>query len=105
MAFTSSLSRFSGKTVLLIGSNGLATDMMLRLTDAGARVHWFAQGPDVAEELSLAGRPDRIAVALREPGVSDIADAAAVIVAVGEPIAGRVAAQARALNRPVAVIG
>ena len=105
MSFASAFRRFSGESVLLVGSDQAATDIMLRLTDAGARVRWFVQGPDVAEEIEISSRPDRIAIALREPSASDIEKAAAVIVAVGEPIAGRVATQARALNRPVTVLG
>lgn len=105
MAFASAFSRFSGASVLLVGSRQPATDLMRRLVDAGARVHWFAQDPDVAEEIGLGSRPDRITIALREPRAVDIEKAAAVIVTVGEPIASRVAAQARALDRPVAVLG
>src|SRR6185503_3267683 len=105
MAVVPQIARFSGQSVLLVGSGSLAAALRLRLVDAGARVHWFAQDPDVAEEIWLSARPDRIAVALREPNAADIEHAAAVIVAVGDPIAARVAAQARALNRPVAVLG
>ncbi len=105
MAFVPHFTRFSGETVLLVGSDSRATALMPRLVAAGASVRWFAQDADVAEEIWLSGRPDRIAIAFREPNASDIEDAAAVIVAVGEPIAGRVSAQARALHRPVAVLG
>jgi hypothetical protein len=105
MAVVPQIARFSGVTVLLIGSGSVATVLMLRLIDTGAHVRWFAQDADVAEEIWLGGHPDRIAIALREPHASDIEHAAAVIVAVGDPLAGRVAAQARALNRPVAVLG
>jgi cation diffusion facilitator CzcD-associated flavoprotein CzcO len=105
MAIAPQIARFSGKTVLLVGSGSVAAALMLRLIGAGARVRWFAQDVDVAEEIWLSGHPDRIAIALREPRASDIENAGAVIVTAGESIAARVAAQARALNRPVAVIG
>jgi siroheme synthase (precorrin-2 oxidase/ferrochelatase) len=105
MTVAPQFARFSGESVLLVGSGSLAATLMLRLIGAGARVRWFAQDPDVAEEISLSGHPDRIAIALREPRHADIAPAAAVIVAAGDPLAGRVAAQARALDRPVAVLG
>ncbi|HEY1544998.1 MAG TPA: NAD(P)-dependent oxidoreductase [Xanthobacteraceae bacterium] len=105
MAFEPDFSRFSRETVLLVGSGAVASGLMRRLVGAGARVHWFAQDADVAEEIWQSGRPDRIAIALREPQASDIADAAAVIIAAGEPVANRVAAQARALDRPVVVLG
>jgi hypothetical protein len=105
MAFAPQFAHFSGEGVLLVGSDSRARALMLRLLNAGARVHWFVENADVAEEIWLGGRPGRIAIALREPRASDIADATAVIVAVGEPMAGRVAALARSLDRPVAVLG
>jgi len=105
MAVVPQFSRFSGESVLLVGSDSVAATLMLRLIDAGGRVRWFAQDADVAEEIWLSGRPDRIAIALREPCAADIEHAAAVIVVAGDPLAARVAAQARALNRPVAVLG
>jgi hypothetical protein len=105
MAFVPQVSRFAAETVLLVGSGSLAQSLMLRLVDAGAHVRWFTQDADVAEEIWLSGRPGHIAIALREPSAADIEHADSVIVAVGEPIASRIAAQARALNRPVAVLG
>ena len=105
MAVVPQISRFSGKTVLLAGSGSVAAALMIRLVDAGARVRWFAQDADVAEEIWLSGHPDRIAIALREPRAADFKHAAAVIVTAGDPPAARVAAQARALNCPVAVLG
>jgi len=105
MAFASLFSRFAGASVLLVGADGAATDLMRRLVGAGARVHWVVQDLDLAEEIGLSSRPDRIMIALREPCPADIEKAAAVIVAAGEPVASRVAAQARALDRPVAVLG
>ena len=105
MAFEPDFARFARKSVLLVGSGSVASGLMRRLVGAGARVHWFAQNADVAEDIWQSGRPDRIAIALREPRAADIEHAAAVIVAAGEPIAGRVAAQARALDRSVAVLG
>jgi hypothetical protein len=105
MASATTLTCFRDATVLLVGSDAAAIALMQRLVEAGARVRWFAQDTDVAEEIWLSGWPGRVAIAFREPRASDIEDAAAVIVAVGEPIAGRVTAEARALHRPVAVLG
>ncbi|HLH87540.1 MAG TPA: NAD(P)-dependent oxidoreductase [Xanthobacteraceae bacterium] len=93
------------KTVLLVGSGAVAAALMLRLLEAGARVRWLSQDVDVAEEIWLGRRPDRIEVAFRAPHARDFAEAAAVIVAASDPLASRVAAQARALDRPVAVAG
>jgi hypothetical protein len=98
-------SRFRQQTVLLVGSGAVAVALMQRLIEAGARVRWFSQDMDVAEEIWLSGRPDRIEIAFRAPRLLDVEEAAAVIVTVGEPIASAVAAQARALHRPVAVLG
>ena len=67
MTVAPQFARFSGESVLLVGSGSLAATLMLRLIGAGARVRWFAEDPDVAEEISLSGHPDRIAIALREP--------------------------------------
>jgi hypothetical protein len=105
MTSAAEFTRFAGETVLLVGSDRSAKALMLRLVNAGVRVRWFAQDVDVAEELWLSGHPDRIAIALREPRAAEIENAAAVIVTAGDPIAGRVSAQARALDRPVAVLG
>jgi hypothetical protein len=105
MASASAFSRFRQQTVLLVGSGSVAAALMRRLVEAGARVRWFSQDVDVAEEISLSRQPDRIEIALREPRERDVEAAAAVIVAVGEPLAGKIAAQARALRRPVAVLG
>jgi siroheme synthase (precorrin-2 oxidase/ferrochelatase) len=98
-------SRFRQQTVLLVGSGSVAVALMQRLLAAGARVRWLSQDVDVAEEIWLSGRPGRIEIAFRAPRVLDFEEAAAVIATVGEPIASAVAAQARALRRPVAVLG
>ena len=105
MASALAFSDFRAKTVLLVGSGSTAAALMLRLLAAGARVHWLSQDVDVAEEIWLSRRPDRIEVAFREPRARDLEEAAAVIVAASEPLASRIAAQARALGRPVAVPG
>jgi siroheme synthase (precorrin-2 oxidase/ferrochelatase) len=105
MTRASSLTRFSDHTVLLIGAGAAAASLMRRLVEAGAHVHWLTQEPDAAEEIRLSPRPARIALALREPNAGDVAAAEAVIAAVGDPIASRVSAQARALGIPVAVLG
>ena len=105
MTFASDFSRFRRQTVLLVGSGAAATALMSRLVEAGARVRWFSQDADVAEQIWLSRHPDRIEIALRAPGVRDVEQAAAVIAAAGEPLDSGVAAQARALGRPVAVLG
>jgi NAD(P)-dependent dehydrogenase (short-subunit alcohol dehydrogenase family) len=105
MASTFELSGFGAKTVLLIGAGSVAAALMRRLVEAGARVRWFSRDADVAEEIWLSRRPERIEIALREPRVRDFEEAAAVIAAASEPLASDVAAQARALGRPVAVLG
>jgi hypothetical protein len=105
MAVASALSRFREQTVLLIGSGAAAATLLPRLIEAGVRVRWFPDDADVAEEIWLSGQPARIEFALREPRLLDFEEAAAVIAAVGEPRASRLAAQARALRRPVAVPG
>jgi len=97
--------RFRHQTVLLVGSGSVAAALMRRLIEAGAHVRWLSQDVDVAEEISLSRQPDRIEIAFHEPRECDVEAAAAVIVAVGEPLAGNIAAQARALRRPVAVLG
>jgi hypothetical protein len=105
MTFAPAFSRFRERTVLLVGSGSVAAALLLRLVEVGARVRWFSHDADVAEEIWLSGQPGRIEFALREPRLTDVEEAAAVIAAVGEPLASRVAAQARALGRPVAVLG
>jgi hypothetical protein len=77
----------------------------MRLLESGARVRWFSQDVDVAEEIWLSGRPDRLEIAFREPRVDEVEEAAAVIATLGGSSAQRLSAQARALNRPVSVIG
>jgi hypothetical protein len=105
MASTFAFSRFRTKTVLLVGAGGAAAALVLRLVEGGARVRWLSQDADVAEEIWRSRRPDRIEIGLRAPRALDVAEAAAVIVTAGEPIARRVADEARALGRPVAVLG
>ena len=105
MSFAPAFSRFRAQTVLLVGSGSVAAALMLRLAEVGARVRWFSQDVDVAEAIWLSGQPDRIEIAFRAPRVLDFEEAAAVIAVVGEPIASSVSQQARALRRPVAVVG
>src|SRR5215831_5648586 len=105
MAFAPAFSRFGAQTVLLIGSGSVAATLLLRLVEVGARVRWFSQDVDVAEAVWLNGQPDRIEITFRAPRVPDIAEAAAVIVTTGEPTASSISQQARALRRPVAVLG
>lgn len=105
MASAPEFSSFRGKTVLLVGPGSVAAALMRRLVEAGARVHWFSRDADIAEEIWLSRRPDRIEIALRDPRPRDVEEAAAVIATAGEPLASEVAAQARALGRPVAVLG
>jgi hypothetical protein len=105
MTFTSLLSGSARRAVLLVGSGPIAAATMRRLVGAGARVRWFSPDFDVAEEVWLAGQPNRIELAFREPRALDFEEAAAAIAVIGEPLARRVSEQARAAGCPVSVIG
>jgi siroheme synthase (precorrin-2 oxidase/ferrochelatase) len=105
MTSATAFSRLSAQIVLLIGSDCVAAELVLRLADAGARVRWFSDNLDVAEELWLSGQPAQIEVAFREPHAADFETAAVVIVTTEGPAAACAARRARALRRPVAVLG
>jgi siroheme synthase (precorrin-2 oxidase/ferrochelatase) len=105
MSFVSLFSNTKPRPVLLVGSGARATATLRRLVDVGARVRWFSQDLDVAEEIWLSGEPSRIELTLREPRALDFEEAAAVIATLGEPLARRVSEQARAAGCPVSVIG
>jgi hypothetical protein len=105
MSFTSLFSGPKPRPVLLVGSGPHAAATMRRLVDVGARVRWFSQSVDVAEEIWLSGQPSGIELTFREPRTLDFEEAAAVIATIGEPLARRVSEQARAAGCPVSVIG
>ena len=105
MRFASLFCRTEQRAVLLIGSGPLAAATLRRLVDVGARVKWFSQELDVAEEVWLSDRPGRIELTFRAPLALDFEEAAAVIATIGEPLAHRVSEQARAAGCPVSVIG
>jgi hypothetical protein len=105
MSFTSLLSGPRPRLVLLVGSGPLAAATMRRLVGVGARVRWFSQNVDVAEEIWLSGQSSPIELTFREPRALDFEEAAAVIATIGEPLARRVSDQARAAGCPVSVIG
>jgi hypothetical protein len=105
MAFLPSLSALGGKSVLLIGSGPAAVAALHTLVDAGAQVRWLSRSIDVAEDIWLQRRPFQIEITFRDLKPTDFDGVAAVIAAVGEPLARCLSEQASAAGCPILVIG
>jgi uroporphyrin-III C-methyltransferase/precorrin-2 dehydrogenase/sirohydrochlorin ferrochelatase len=75
------------------------------LQSAGARIRWFSNTVDIAEELLIAAaHPRQVEISFADPLQADFAEFAAVIAATGGPLDEAVAAHARAKNIPVNVV-
>jgi hypothetical protein len=105
MYVASSVSRFGKRTVLLVGSGPLAAVTLRCLIEADARVRWFSQDIDIAEEIWLTTKPHQLEISFREPCALDFAEAAAAFAVMGEPWATRIAKQAQASGCPVSIAG
>jgi siroheme synthase (precorrin-2 oxidase/ferrochelatase) len=101
----SAIAAFSGRPVVLIGSGPVATAALHELVDAGASDRRFSRSVDVAEDLWLQRKPELIEITFRDLKSSDLIEAAAVVAAVGEPLARCVAEQARDAACPIHVVG
>jgi uroporphyrin-III C-methyltransferase / precorrin-2 dehydrogenase / sirohydrochlorin ferrochelatase len=91
--------------VVLIGSGAQAIAKLHLLRASGANVRWYAQHPDVAEELVAASHyAGRIEIAIGEPAAADLTGALAIVCAGGRDLDERIAALARSLSVPVNVV-
>ncbi len=105
MRFLPAFLDLSAGQVFLIGSGPQAIAKLHLLRANGAGVRWYAQHPDVAEELVAASHyAGRIEIAIGEPAATDLAGALAVVSAAGRAIDERIAASARALSIPINVV-
>lgn len=93
-------------TVAVIGAGVAAVQAVRLLRSAGANVRWYASDVDVAEEVLLAFPPPGwLELSFADPLGGRLIDVAAVVSAAGKAIDEAVAAQARAADVPVHVVG
>src|SRR5262245_59895018 len=104
MKFAPSFWRCTCWKMFLVSLGPLAALTLRRLIEADARVRWFSQDIDVAEEIWLPGRPDQIEICFHEFSASDFEEAAAVVVMLDGPIANQISERARALGCLVAIV-
>ena len=89
----------AGRDAVLVGAGAGIENKLRLVTAAGARVRWFAapaeRGAEASSEVEIFSRP---------PLAADLAGAAAVISAAGDPLDRAVSAWARARQIPVNVV-
>src|SRR5262245_16830385 len=96
---------FSNRKVALIGAGPAAMSKLRLLQSAGAKVRWFSNDVDVAEESLLAvARTDRLEISFADPREADVTEFAAIVVATGGALDESIARRARENNIPVNVI-
>jgi uroporphyrin-III C-methyltransferase/precorrin-2 dehydrogenase/sirohydrochlorin ferrochelatase len=92
-------------TVALIGSGATALSTLRRLRSAGARVRWYTDNADVAEELLLASAPPGgLEFSLSDPLQADYSEFIAVVAASETALDAHVAVRARASNVAISVV-
>lgn len=92
-------------TVALVGTGPAALNKLRLLQSAGAKVRWFSNDVDVAEEALAAGaRACQLEISFEDPLQADFSELIAVVAASDASLDLEIAARARASNIPINVV-
>jgi uroporphyrin-III C-methyltransferase / precorrin-2 dehydrogenase / sirohydrochlorin ferrochelatase len=95
--------------VALVGAGAAATNKLRLLQSAGASVHWYTNGDEIAETL-IAGLPAsqteifQVEVSAADPRQADFSEFVAVVSAAGDELDDEIAARARTHHVPINVV-